>query len=378
MRIDNIFLMKNEIKEYDWGGVSFIPSLLGQEQDGRPKAEMWLGAHKTFSSKILIGNQYVPLCDFLEHNRELLGNGNELSFLFKVLSATKPLSIQIHPSKEIASRGFKRENDRGININDPCRVYKDENPKIELVYALSDFYALKGFLPFIEIKNIYKNLKLDFSFLDYKEFISNVFNLQKCEVEDAVGRVRENLDFLERDRAYWFNEIYKIYGADVGLLTFLGMHIFKLKPGEVLCTESQEVHAYLKGECLELMTNSDNVIRAGLTTKYIDKNEMLKVGRFEESKFSLLKGEDIDNFSVFKLPGTDLMLLRREISEEIYFKRDSAMILLVMDGQIQINDHFFLKRGDSIFVGACDERLLIRGNGEIFIALSDEKLFKPL
>ncbi|UGQ17202.1 mannose-6-phosphate isomerase, class I [Borrelia sp. RT1S] len=370
MRTDNIFLMKNEIKEYDWGGVSFIPSLLGQKQDGRPKAEMWLGAHKTLSSKVLIEGQYVPLCDFLECHGELLGKGNELSFLFKVLSAVKPLSIQIHPSKEMALEGFKRENDRGISIDDPGRVYKDENPKIELVYALSDFYALKGFLPLIEIKNICKNLKLDFRFSNHKEFVSNIFNLQEREIEDAIGKVKGSLSFLEKDRAYWFNEIYKIYGADVGLLVFLGMHIFKLKPGEVLYTENQEVHAYLKGECLELMTNSDNVIRAGLTTKYIDKTEMLKVGRFEEGKFSLLRGENIDKFDMFKLPNTNLMLLHTEISEEICFNRDSAMILLVMEGQLQINDHFFLKKGDSIFVGVCDERLMIRGDGKIFIALS--------
>ena len=289
MRIDNIFLMKNEIKEYDWGGISFIPSLLGQKQDGLPKAEMWLGAHKTFSSKILIEGQYVPLCDFLEQHRELLGDGNELSFLFKVLSASKPLSIQIHPSKDIALKGFKLENDRGINLNDPKRVYKDENPKIELVYALSDFYALKGFLPLIEIENICKKLKLDFSFVNHKEFISNIFNLQKCDIENAIEKVQKNLDSLERDRAYWFNEIYKIYGVDVGLLVFLECIFFKLNLGEVLYTESQEVHAYLRGECLELMTNSDNVIRAGLTTKYIDKNEMLRVGRFEEGKFFIIE-----------------------------------------------------------------------------------------
>ncbi|QMU99188.1 mannose-6-phosphate isomerase, class I [Borrelia sp. A-FGy1] len=370
MSFDNIFLMKNEIKEYDWGGTSFIPSILGQKQDGLPKAEMWLGAHKTFSSKILIKNRYVSLCNFLEQHSELLRKGNELSFLFKVLSAAKPLSIQVHPSKDIALEGFKLENDRGVNINNPERVYKDENPKIELVYALSDFYVLKGFLPLIEIKGMCKKLELDFNFVNHKEFISNIFNLQKCDIENAISKIQENLSFLERDRAYWFNEIYKVYGADIGLLVFLGMHIFKLNPGEVIYTESREVHAYLKGECLELMTNSDNVIRAGLTTKYINKNEMLKVGKFEEGRFSLLKVEEIDKFDAFKLPGTNLMLLHRKINEEICLKRNSEMILLVMGGQIHINNHFFIKKGESVFIGICDEKLLIRGNGEIFVALS--------
>ncbi|AHH12426.1 Mannose-6-phosphate isomerase [Borrelia hermsii YBT] len=370
MSVDNIFLMRNEIKKYDWGGISFIPSLLGQREDGLPKAEMWLGAHKTFSSKILVDGQYVPLCDFLESHKDLLGCESELSFLFKVLSAQRPLSIQIHPSKNIALKGFKLENDRGIDINDFKRIYKDENPKIELVYALSDFYALKGFLPFLEIESIYKKLKLDFHFTTHKEFIKTIFSLQKFDIEDAINKVKENLGSIDDFRAYWFNEIYKIYGADVGLLVFLGMHIFKLNPGEVIYTESQEVHAYLKGECLELMTNSDNVIRAGLTTKYIDKDEMLKVGKFKEGMFSLLRGENINDFNVFKLPGTNLSLFQRDINRKICFKRDGVMILLVVNGEIQINNKFYLKRGESVFIGNCGKELLICGNGAIFIALS--------
>ncbi|AHH10576.1 mannose-6-phosphate isomerase, class I [Borrelia coriaceae] len=370
MRTDNIFLMKNEIKEYDWGGTSFIPFLLGQRADGLPKAEMWLGAHKTFSSKILVDGQYVPLCDFLENHQDLLGCEGELPFLFKVLSAQRPLSIQIHPSKDIALKGFELENDKGVDINDPKRIYKDLNPKIELVYALSDFYALKGFLPLSEIKSIYKKLKLDFRFTTHKELMEIILSLQEFEIENVIDQVQINLVSIDVLRAYWFNEIYKIYGTDIGLLVFLGMHIFKLNPGEVIYTEAQEVHAYLKGECLELMTNSDNVIRAGLTTKYINKDEMLKVGNFKEGVFELLLGEDIDGFNVFKLPGTNLSLLQRNINEKICFKRDGVIILLVMNGEIQINNKFDLKMGESVFIGNSGEELLICGNGEIFVALS--------
>ncbi|AHH08380.1 mannose-6-phosphate isomerase, class I [Borrelia anserina] len=370
MRVDNIFLMRNEIKEYDWGGISFIPYLLGQREDGLPKAEMWLGAHKTFSSKILVDGQYIALCDFLENYDDLLGCKGELPFLFKVLSAQRPLSIQIHPSKETALKGFELENVKGIGINDFERIYKDQNPKVELVYALSDFYALKGFLPLFEIISICRKLKLDFHFTTHKEFIRNVFSLQKYEIENAISKIKENLGSIDDFRAYWFNEIHKIYGVDIGLLVFLGMRIFKLNPGEVLYTESQEVHAYLKGECLELMTNSDNVIRAGLTTKYIDKDEMLKVGKFEEGMVSLLRSENIDGFNVFKLPGTDLSLLQRNINEKICFKQDGVMILLVMNGKIQINNKFFLKKGESVFIRNFGEELLICGEGEIFIALS--------
>ncbi|BCR21835.1 mannose-6-phosphate isomerase, class I [Borrelia sp. HM] len=374
MKSSNIFLMKNSVKEYDWGGISFIPSLLGQKEDGFPKAEMWLGAHKTFSSKILVGSQYVSLYDFLKNYKEFLGNENELFFLFKVLSVQRPLSIQIHPSKDIALKGFKLENTKGIDINDFKRIYKDINPKIELVYALSNFYVLKGFLPLLEIKNICKKLKLNLNFTTHKEFIKNIFSLNKFEIEAAIEKVKINLNSIDSLRAYWFKEINKVYGLDIGLLVFLGMHIVQLNPGEVFYINSQEVHAYLKGECIELMTNSDNVIRAGLTTKYVDRDEMLKVGRFEETVFLLLRGENIDGFNMFKLPGTNLSLLQRYVDDldgNIYFARDSGvMILLVMHGEIHVNYDFCLKTGESIFIGICDQGLLICGNGEIFIAIS--------
>ncbi|WP_040236304.1 mannose-6-phosphate isomerase, class I [Borrelia crocidurae] len=372
MSVDNIFLMKNEIKEYDWGGYGFIPSLLGQKEDGLPKAEMWLGAHKTFSSKILVDGQYVSLFNFLEIHKELLGFGNELSFLFKILSVHKPLSLQIHPSKDIALKGFALENNKKIVIDDSKRIYKDENPKVELVYALSDFYALKGFLPLDGINYIYRSLGLDFNFMTHESFVKTLFDLHEFEIENIIYKVLSNLNFIDEFRAFWFNEIYKMYGIDIGLLVFLGMYIFKLKTGEVFYTESREVHAYLKGECIELMTNSDNVIRAGFTTKHIDKDEMLKVGKFEEGVFSLLKSENIDGCDVFKLPGTNLSLFHKCIGGESYFERVGVMILLVIKGKVQLNNRISLKMGDSVFIGNCDcnKELSICGNGEIFIALS--------
>nr|WP_267510858.1 mannose-6-phosphate isomerase, class I [Borreliella garinii] len=368
MNKDNIYLMKNNIKEYDWGGISFIPNLLGDKIDGKPKAEMWLGAHKTFSSKILYKNEYVLLSDFLEDHKELLGCNDEFPFLFKVLSSNKPLSIQIHPSKDTALKGYESENNKGIDINDPKRIYKDKNPKIELIYALSDFYALKGFLPLSEIKKNCEILKLNLDFQSHRDFVKTIFDLQSHELEKTIEKILKNLNLIDSFRGYWFNEIYNIYGVDVGLLVFLGMNILKLKPGEVVYTNSQEVHAYLKGDCIELMTNSDNVIRAGLTTKYIDKEEMLRVGQFEEGKVSFLKSDFQNSFSVFRLPNTNLKLIQKKVNESIFINRNSAMVLLVLDGCVSINKSLDLNKGESIFIGKKAENLLIDGDGQAFIA----------
>ncbi|WKC77967.1 mannose-6-phosphate isomerase, class I [Borreliella turdi] len=367
MNEDNIYLMQNNIKEYDWGGISFIPNLLGNKIDGRPKAEMWLGAHKTFSSKILHNNEYVFLSDFLEEHKELLGSSDEFPFLFKVLSANKPLSIQIHPSKDIALKGYELENNKGIDIDDPRRIYKDKNPKIELIYALSDFYALKGFLPLSEIKKICEILKLNFDFQSHKDFVKTIFDLQTHELERSIKKILKNLNLIDSFRGYWFNEIYNIYGVDVGLLVFLGMNILKLRPGEVVYTNSQEVHAYLKGDCIELMTNSDNVIRAGLTSKYIDKEEMLRVGQFEEGKVSFLNPDFQNVFTVFRLPNTNLKLIQKKINESICINRNSAMVLLVLDGRVSINKSLDLNKGESIFIGRKSGNLFINGNGQAFI-----------
>ena len=217
-------------------------------------------------------------------------------------------------------------------------------------------------------------MKSDFHFTIHKEFIKNIFSLNKFEIESAIKKVKINLNSIDSFRAYWFKEINKVYEVDIGLLVFLGMHIFQLNPGEVCYINSQEVHAYLKGECFELMINSDNVIRAGLTSKYVDRDEMLKVGRFEETVFFLLRDENIDGFNIFKLSGTNLNLLQRYVDyvdRKIYLVRDSGVIiLLVMSGKIYVNDDFCLKTGKSIFIGLYEQDLLICGKGEIFIAIS--------
>ncbi|BCR19354.1 mannose-6-phosphate isomerase, class I [Borrelia miyamotoi] len=161
---------------------------------------------------------------------------------------------------------------------------------------------------------------MDFHFTTHNEFIKNIFSLKKFEIEDVIDKVQINLYSIDSFRSYWFNEIDRVYGSGIDLLVFLRMRIFKLNPGQVFYINSQEVYAYLKGECLELMTNSDNVIRAGLTVRYIDKGEMLRFGRFEEGIFSLLRGENLDGFNVFNLPGINLSLFQRYIDGKIYFK----------------------------------------------------------
>ncbi|WP_210378284.1 mannose-6-phosphate isomerase, class I, partial [Borreliella garinii] len=267
-----------------------------------------------------------------------------------------------------ALKGYESENNKGIDINDPKRIYKDKNPKIELIYALSDFYALKGFLPLSEIKKNCEILKLNLDFQSHRDFVKTIFDLQAHELEKIIEKILKNLNLIDSFRGYWFNEIYNIYGVDVGLLVFLGMNILKLKPGEVVYTNSQEVHAYLKGDCIELMTNSDNVIRAGLTTKYIDKEEMLRVGQFEEGKVSFLKPDFQNSFSVFRLPNTNLKLIQKKVNESICINRNSAMVLLVLDGCVSINKSLDLNKGESIFIGKKAENLFIDGDGQAFIA----------
>ena len=162
-----ICLLENEILEYPWGSKSFIPGLLGMSQtNNNPKAEMWMGSHKKAPSKVILNSSRIPLDKLIkDYPEDILGDktslkfSGELPFLFKVLSASKPLSIQAHPDKIQATFGFERENSKSISIDAPTRNYRDNNHKPELICALTTMWALKGFRKPMEIINLFKPLQ---------------------------------------------------------------------------------------------------------------------------------------------------------------------------------------------------------------------------
>jgi mannose-6-phosphate isomerase len=161
MRIDprNVYKLKGTVQHYAWGGYEYIPRLLGINNTAKqPFAEYWMGAHNSAPSHLLNDDSAIPLNELLQSNPQLLGNNTQqkfqqLPYLFKVLDVREMLSIQVHPSKEEAEKGFEAEEEDGVDITSPKRNYKDKNHKPEVMIALSDFWLLHGFKPETELKS---------------------------------------------------------------------------------------------------------------------------------------------------------------------------------------------------------------------------------
>ena len=306
-----IKLLKNTVQNYAWGSLTAIPELLGERNRSlEPRAELWMGAHPKASSFVNYNGQWLPLTELIaRYPREILGNdvalafGNKLPYLFKVLAAAKPLSIQAHPSLNQAKEGFARETDLGIDLDAPNRNYKDDNHKPECICALSPFWAMSGFRNIPDIlamlgKNCPVGLAAELELLKkhpdsegLKRFFTNLMTMdsqrQKRVVEEAVRNAHR---YSEEDSAFhWMTRLSNEYPSDIGILAPLLLNLIELKPGEALFLPAGELHAYLEGVGLELMANSDNVLRGGLTPKHIDVPELLKVLSFKPRPVNILE-----------------------------------------------------------------------------------------
>lgn len=288
---------------YEWGDESFVANLLGK---GTPQrvAELWMGAHSAGPSRATMDGVEVPLDRLIStFPDETLGRCvgekfNQLPYLFKVLSAAKPLSIQAHPSKQQAEVGFALENAAGKPLKDPTRNYKDDNHKPELICALTDFYALRGFRPLDQITWTLREHPLLSSILpgfagtndDLKHLYTRMMRMPQQEVDAVLGPLLGQLQaqdarqpFRKDQREYWMltadREFCKA-NKDRGLFSIYLLNLVHLRPGDAMYLPAGELHAYLEGAGMEIMANSDNVLRGGLTPKHVDVDELLKTLTF--------------------------------------------------------------------------------------------------
>ena len=355
----NIFRIEGVVQHYDWGGKSFIPNLLSETNSSNISyAEYWLGAHAKAPSMVKVQQKNIPLDIFLNQNlTENLGgyvasNFGKLPYLFKVLDVHKMLSIQVHPTIEAAKKGYEFENKKGIPLAAKHRNYKDKNHKPEIMVALSDFWLLHGFLERTKlIKNLQETKELYFllnTFLEkgYLGLYKKVMEFSQEEVNNLLGPLIKRIypkfvaNKLEKSSpAYWAAKslVHKDdQNIDKGIFSIFFFNIFQLSKGEAIFQDAGVPHAYLEGKNMELMANSDNVLRGGLTSKHIDVEELLKNTRFEETIPTILYGNQYqDNgefvyqtsakdFEITKIaPGSSG--IHRSVS-------NSAEILIVIEG----------------------------------------------
>jgi mannose-6-phosphate isomerase len=394
-----IFKLKNPVQHYAWGSITHIPQLLGLEnKEGKPFAELWMGSHLKAPSSVMLKNgESISLRDFISLDvRAVLGKdvvkvfGEDLPFLFKVLAAASPLSLQTHPSKQQAIAGFTREEIHGIPLNSPNRNYKDTNNKCELLVALSKFYALVGFRPFEEIKK-------EFNFLHDDEQIYLI--LKKTEKQSRENRIsfffiqltalpeHERKAVLEKIAAqlagkagpayHWVIELHKLYPTDIGVLSPLILNMVELKPGQAIFMPSGALHTYLEGFGLEIMTNSDNVLRGGLTPKHIDLPELLQILDFKATSPEIITARKEGPFEfTSSLPVKEFKLSRMVVKQGkgiTQSKRRSIEILLILKGKISFSSSCFRDtitalQGESFLIPAILSDYTIRGQAELYSA----------
>lgn len=396
----NIVKIKAQIKEYDWGNSSFIPMLLGQKPDGKPKAELWMGTHPSGESLIAGTNQ--KLSEFLlEDTQHWFGQdhldwfGPELPLLLKVLAIEKPLSIQCHPSEYQAREGWESEKTFRTRFPKELWNYKDPNRKAEVIYALTPLTAMCAFRPLDKILPILKSLiprgyvahfsNLDAETSDGKlaQLFERLYTMKKDElvplIEEYIAslREREDLPFSSADGQYLESKgialtCYEMYPEDPGLFCPFLLNVKHLAKGEALYLEPRTLHAYVLGNGIELMSSSDNVLRGGLTHKKVDVHELLKIleikGKEVEPVLTLVGNSGRKHLLT---PTEEFHLMVCSTGSYHIHERKSIELLFCTDGKATFTsgkDKVVIANGECYVVAASLPEYQLEVEGTLFIA----------
>ncbi|HDI3142116.1 TPA: mannose-6-phosphate isomerase, class I [Vibrio cholerae] len=389
------FPMTNPIQNYAWGSKTAFQQLFELENPtDEPQAELWMGAHPNGCSGIAINGKIVQLSDFIAQNPNLIlgeytaRQFGELPYLFKILAAENALSIQVHPNKQQAERGFAQEEKLGIAPTAAYRNYKDPNHKPELVYALTEYQAMNGFRANQEILNYFIELSIDEiqPLVDafqsnpteqgLKDFFSGLLSLQGEIKNRALEVLITQAKQIDLPLFQLIVELEKHYPNDIGLFAPLMLNVISLQPGEAMFLDAETPHAYLHGTGLEIMANSDNVLRAGLTPKYMDIDELVACTQFKHKPLEQLrlKSEVIEGCEQYPIPVADFKFAiippatQQTIgvqSAEIVLPLDSSMILRHTNGE-----KCLVRKGQSVFIPAYAEQYTIECDGRVARAFS--------
>ncbi|EIJ67762.1 mannose-6-phosphate isomerase, class I [Pasteurella bettyae] len=381
-----IYKLTGSLQNYVWGGKDYIPNLLNiSKAPNQYYAEWWLGAHSSSPSQIDVKGKQQSLIDFIKQHPEVLGKqsraifGDELAYLLKILDVNKPLSIQLHPTKKQAELGFITENEKGVDLKDPKRTYKDNNHKPEMMIALSDFWLLHGFKQKAQIAETLKNrpsltaLLAKLEHQDLHHFYADIMQATQSQLATwllpiitANKQAYQNHQLTLENPDYWL--LYTMEAMEIsedkldpGLICFYLFNIVHLKTGEGIYQDAGIPHAYLRGQNIELMACSDNVIRGGLTPKHVDIPALLEVIDCREIEPKIISVAPQQNGSfTYKTAAKDFALenVRYEVNTTAESKAENAMILLVMQGSLEISEKqtaLLLNQGESAFICADTE-----------------------
>ncbi|EKM5064980.1 mannose-6-phosphate isomerase [Cronobacter turicensis] len=379
----------NSVQNYAWGSKTALTELYGvANPEGLPMAELWMGAHPKSSSKIQDDQGRTrALREVIDADKTaLLGapvaeRFGELPFLFKVLCADQPLSIQVHPNKKASEEGFARENAAGIPLDAAERNYKDPNHKPELVFALTPFLAMNAFREFSEIVSLLQPVAGAHTAIAHflaepnadrlRDLFAGLLNMQGEEKSRALAVLKATVASQQGEPWDTIRFIAQFYPDDSGLFSPLLLNVVKLNPGEAMFLFAETPHAYLQGVALEVMANSDNVLRAGLTPKYIDIPELVANVKFvAKPAAQLLTQPEKDGAALeFPIPVEDFAFSLHDLqSQPQRLAQESAAILFCVEGEAVLSkgdERLTLKPGESAFVAANESPVNVSGVGRL-------------
>ncbi|GAA2059417.1 mannose-6-phosphate isomerase, class I [Streptomyces albiaxialis] len=399
--------LENTVRPYAWGSTTALPELLGTPPTGEPQAELWMGAHPGAPSRVERATGTVSLLDAVSADpegelgeRTVRAFGPRLPFLLKLLAAASPLSLQVHPDLAQAAEGYADEEERGVPLDAPHRNYKDTNHKPELICALTPFDGLCGFRAADDAAALLDGLDVGGlkPYVDIlharpesdalREVLSAVLTADKDEMAETVAQATAAAERLAEEEPSGtltagriaeyavYAGIARHYPGDPGVIAAMLLNHVHLRPGEALFLGAGVPHAYLDGLGVEIMANSDNVLRCGLTPKHVDVPELLRIVRFEPTEPAILRPEaDSDEEELYETPVDEFRLSRYVLAPGAGshpLDAGAPQILLCTAGQAVLRDtdngaELTLDRGGSAFVPA-GERVHVSGDGTLFRA----------
>jgi mannose-6-phosphate isomerase len=391
--------MHNHIRSYAWGSRTALANLLGEPSPARePQAELWIGAHPERSS-LLVGDPDRSLAEVIALDPGgTVGNvaeaafGPRLPFLLKVLAAAEPLSLQAHPSPRQARSGFAREERAGVPIRSPNRNYRDQFSKPELICALTEFHALCGFrdpiatialldgLGAAELRPYTAVLSQRPDSRGVQLLFSTIMTLPIDALETLLAGVLAacaEMVGTEVAAALEYRTVLELndrYPGDRGVLASLLLNRITLAQGQAIYLPTGNLHAYVSGVGVEIMANSDNVLRGGLTRKHVDVDELLAIMDFSSGDVPILSGQvDATGELTYPAPVPEFRLSRLDLDgEQRNISHRGPQVLLNLHGEVTVTDstgtHFTIGQGQSIWVPAAAGDVRLTGTGVVFRA----------
>ena len=391
-------LLKPWVKRDAWGSTDLIPEFLGTAADGDPWSELWYGTHVDGPTGTSAG---VNLREFIQRDpAPALGSGvvyafgDQLPFMAKLIATSQPLSLQVHPTKEIAREGYLREELLGVERTSPNRSYRDMNHKPEMLYALTDFEALVGFrvprrarqllggLDCELAENLRRRLNLSTVRGGMRSLVAWLFDPDSPVTAEAVGEFVEasaarlasgNTPSVRTDRM--IARLAELYPGDPGIVVAFLMNPVSLRPGECVYIPPRMIHSYSSGMGIEVMATSDNVIRAGLTQKHVDAAQLVEIAEFSAlPPMRLAPEHPTESTDRFFAPAQEFWLSATHAEgSEVWVPGEGPRIVICTEGTVRVRtelrfggrEALELQRGEAAFVAAAEEKLYVSGAGRI-------------